>query len=313
MRAIWLKNMDTGATWDLLPQNPYPKATGWDGCPLLGIGGMGYSQDITQNQVGVDYFVSKISTKNSDVTGTFLFWDDSHLEAFQNFVGDFRKQLMLFYSPSGEYEFGDQISENNIYRKPVIISKVSKTEKTEQGVYECGVTFSTQSDVWKRYVVYEKENVSAVGEPLVYPYTYTYVYGGRDTFEIDIPNYGRETGCKITITNTGDNVLDDIEWYLDSSYVDDYGVQHTDTQRSKWLLGLRQGDKLEVDSNATTQQASVIYNINGTSQNVVSAQEPSWDYINFVQLPHGQNRFVFYAAQNKVNVKFEYWEQKELI
>ncbi len=310
MRSIWLKNIDTGATWDLLPQNPYIKD---GGCPLLSVGGLGYSQDITQNQIGVDYFVSKVSSKNNTVTGTFLFWGDEHLENFQNFVGDFRKQLVLFYAPKGDLEVGDQISEDLVYRKNVIISQVGKTEKTTAGVYECAVTFVPQSDVWKRKVVYEKEEVTMVGEPLVYPYTYPYVYGDKDTFSIDIDNYGRETGCKITITNTGDKVLGNVEWYLDSSYVDDYGVQHTDTQRSKWLLGLRQGDKLVVDSNATTQQAIVVYSLDGTSQNVVSAQEPSWDYINFVQLPHGHNKFVFFAEQNNVSVRFEYYEQKELI
>ena len=67
-----------------------------------------------------------------------------------------------------------------------------------------------------------------------------------------------------------------------------------------------------VDSNPITQEAKVNYSDN-TSQSVVDLQEPSWEYINFITIPHGKNRIVFYVENKDIDITFTYREQKEII
>ena len=315
-----MQNPDTKEIWDLLPDNPYN--TG-GGCAFLDIAGMGYSQSVTQEQVEVDYFISAIATANQDITGTLYFNGDEHIENFQNYIGDFRKQFLLYYSPSAEYEPYDYIS--SPYYKNVTISKVEKTEKDEYGWYTCSVTISTQSDVWKRDVYYQfptADEMKAVGNAHIYPYTYEeidggYTLGGRNVYSLDIPNEGREVGCIISVTNNADTPISSIEWFLDNTYTDYNGIQQTSTQRAKWYtqdsdVVLQNGYELYVDSNPLTQEAKVNYN-DGTSQSVVAYQEPSWDYINFIRIKHGDNRLVLYVDTTDVTISITYTEQKEII
>lgn len=312
-RRIWLKNPETGAIWDLLPDNPRDTERG---CAFLSIAGMGYEQSVTQEQVEVDYFISQIQSKNHSVTGELYFNGDEHLQNFQAFVGDFRKQFLLYYSPSGEYEPYDQIS--SPYYKAVTISKVDKSEKDQYGWYVCQATFSTQADVWKRDIYYSIEGaLENVGEALVYPYTYEYVLGGRDIYTIDIPNNGRETGCIITIKNKSGTPISQLEWFIENTIIDYYDNEQTTVQRSKWFttntdVTLGKKYELYVDSNPVTQEAKVNYP-DGTSQSVVAWQEPSWEYINFVRIKHGQNRLVFYVENPDVDISVMFQEQKELI
>lgn len=313
MRQIWLKNPETGTIWNLLPDDPYNVDSG---VSMLRMSGMGYEQTVTQEQVEIDYFISQIESKNKSITGTFYFNGDEHLENFQKYIGDFRKQFMLYYSPDGEYEPYDQIS--SPYYKPIIISKLEKSEKDEYGWYECAVTFSTQADVWKRDIFYSiSGELTNSGEALVYPYIYPYVLGGKDLYAIEIPNDGRETGCVITIKNNNEAPISQLEWFIDNVIVDYYGNELSTTQRSRWFTSntdvtLGEGYELYVDSNPVTQEAKVNYP-NGTSQSVVAWQEPSWEYINFVRIKHGKNRIVFYIENPNVDITVAYQEQKEII
>ena len=312
MRKIWLQKIDTGEIWDLLPTNPYNNNT-WQGSPLLSIKGMGYKQTITQNQVDTEYFISKISTANVSITGTMWFRDDEHIKEFQDYIGDFRNQLYLYYSPSGEYEPYDPISAP--YYKKVIITQADKGEMTEFGDYEIPITFATQDDVWNKDVLYVVPDLVNVGDALVYPYTYTYVYGGRSIFSIEEENKGREVGCIVKIKNNSQNtLLSNIEYFIERDYIDYYGVrhEHADVQRSKWNLSLPPLSELVIDSNPLTQEAKVVYN-DGTSQSVVDLQEPDWNYINFIRVMHGKFKIVFYIENPDVDITFSYREQKELI
>lgn len=311
MRNIWLENIETGATWDLLPKDPYITD---GGCPMVLISGMGYSQDVTQNQVGVKYFISQISTKNTKPTGTLIFQNDQHIARFRDFVGDFRKQIRLYYSPDGQFEVGDQISA--IFNKKVALSDFNKGEMERTGIYKIPVTFTPQEDVWSRDFIY-RVNVDTTeqGEPLIYPYTYPYMFGGRSAIQIEIPNSGRETGCIVSLKNKSGTQIRNVEWFCDHISTNQYNIEKVDTQRAKFYVSLSTDTEFVVDSNALTQEATVKNLTEGTSQSVVSQQEPSWKYINFIQLKHGTNRFIFYVdnIQNEIELTVTYTEQKEII
>ena len=314
---MWLRNPITKEDWDLLPDNPRLIE---NGCALLSVKGLGFEQIVTQEQVDVDYFISSVKSANKAITGILYFNGDQHVRNFQEYVGDFRRQFLLYYSPDGEFEANDKIS--SIYYKPVIISQVDKTEKNEYGWYDCSCSFIPQSDVWKRDVYYVLERKENVGEALVYPYTYEYVYGGRNIYSIELgANNGRDVGCLIKITNLSDMPISNFEWFIENTVTDYYNNPIQSTQRSKWSFNssgtnvavtLQPNYVLYVDSNPTTQEAKVIYT-DGTSQSVVNWQEPSYSYINFVQIKHGQNRFVFYCENENVKIELIYQEQKEII
>ena len=136
-------------------------------------------------------------------------------------------------------------------------------------------------------------------------------------YAIDIPNSGRETGCLIKIKNRSDRDIRQVEWFIDHTYVDEYNVEHKETQRAKWYtenadIVLKKDYELYVDSNPITQEARVNYP-DRTSQSVVRWQEPSYDYINFIRIKHGANLIVFYIDGDNVDISVTYREQKELI
>lgn len=363
MRQMWLEKKDTKLIWNCLPDNPY-KTEG--GCLFGNPQGLGYQQEITQNQIDVDYFISNIKSLNQEVIVEAYFNGNEHLSNFVDFIGDFSAPMYLYYSPDGSIQPYDQIS--NPYYKPVVISTFEKSEMNTAGWYVCQIKFTSQSDVWRKDYTYSvklkesdfeassyqevsslliAENVGKVihyiGEDspsrnlkkdhyyriittgtnviytedigfnkLFYPYTYPYVFGGTNTLAISIDNKGRETGCIVKITNTGDTPISDIEWFAEHTVVDRYGNANTTPQRAKFFTTLRKGYTMYVDSNSTTQEAMVIYP-NDTSQSVVNQQEPSWDYINFVRLKHGTNRFVFYVANRNVDIRIQYAELKEVV
>lgn len=312
MRQMWLQNPQTKAIWNLLPDDPWNIE---NGCPFISIKGMGFEQEIKQEQVEIDYFISEISSKNKPVTGILYFRGTQHVKNFQEFIGDFRRQFKLFYSPDGEYKPYDPISP--VFYKYVTIGSVDKTEINQYGWYECSTTFSTQSDVWKKDVSFFIHGTKDIGDALVYPYSYKYLYGGRSLYSIEFDNTGRETGCVVEIKNIGTSAFTEIEWFIENTYIDENGIEQTDVQRSKWYtqdnnLTLEPNYILTVNSNPTSQEAKVTLT-DGTSQSVITLQEPSWEYINFVRVMNGKNKIVFYVDSPEVDISFSYNEQKELI
>lgn len=307
MRSMWLEKPDTKLIWDCLPKNPY-NTNG--GCMFANPSGLGYSQEISQNQIDVDYFIKNIKSLNQTVNVEAYFNGDEHLTNFVNFIGDFTQPMTLYYCPDGSIEPYDQISRP--YYKQVVISGFEKGEKNTAGWYVCKIEFTSQSDVWRKDYEY-KATVSEqqVGEPLFYPYEYPYNFGGTNTLVINVDNAGRETGCVVKIKNNDSTAISNPEWFCEHIVIDKYGNQITEVQKGKFFVSLAENAELYVDSNSTTQQAKVINNNN--EENVAYAQEPSWDYINFVKLKHGTNRFVFYVNLSSVTITIDYAQLKEVI
>lgn len=307
MRCMWLEKTDTKLIWDCLPKNPY-KTNG--GCMFANPSGLGYAQEISQNQIDVDYFIKSIKSQNQTVNVEAYFNGDEHLANFVNFIGDFSQPMRLYYSPDGSIEPYDQISRP--YYKSVVISDFEKSEKNAAGWYVCKLKFTSQSDVWRKDYEYSATvDGTQVGSPLVYPYEYPYQFGGTNTLVINVDNEGRETGCIVRIKNNSSATLANPEWFSEHIVIDRYGNENTEVQRGKFYVSLAQNAELYVDSNATTQQAKVVNNNN--DENVAYLQEPSWDYINFIKLKHGTNRFVFYVNQANITVVVDFAELKEVV
>lgn len=319
MRSMWLEKksiargqVSTDIIWDCLPKNPY-ETTG--GCFFAKPSGIGYEQDISQKQVDVDYFVNKIQTTNQEVTVQAYFNGVEHLSNFVNFVGDFEEQMLLYFSPDGSIQPGDRISKP--YYKPVVISKFDRGEMNEMGMIVCNVSFKPQSDVWRKDYQEKQEGITeSSASSLTYPYTYPYVFDEQNVLSLSVENGGRETGCVVRIKNNSSSPLSDIGWTVTRTVVDKYGNAVEEVQRARFFVALSTGDEIYVDSNSTTQEAKVVQGsgtVNETEESVVSLQEPSWDYINFVRIKHGTNRFIFNIEDANVDIEVDYSELKEVI
>lgn len=309
MRCMWLEKNRTGLIWDCLPPNPY-SITG--GCMFANPSGLGYQQEISQSQIDVDYFINSIKSLNQSVIVEAYFNGDEHLQNFTIFIGDFTEPMRLYYSPDGKIQPYDQISKP--YYKPVVLSKFEKGEKNTAGWYVCKLEFTSQSDVWRKDYKYSfNANGTTISTaPLVYPYEYPYEFRGRNTAVINVDNGGRETGCIVKLRNKGASSIVSPEWFSEHVIIDKYGNKETEVQKSKFNIILAQNYELYVDSNATTQQSKVIRSDN-SEESVSHLQEPSWEYINFIKLMHGTNRFVFYVDTNNIDVSIEYAELKEVV
>lgn len=308
MRQMWIEKKSTGEIWNCLPENPYSTS---GGCFFAHPTGLGYEQDISQKQVNVDYIIDHIKTVNQDVVVEAYFNGVEHLENFTKFVGDFEEQFLLYYSPDGSIEPYDMVSKP--YYKPIIISKVGRGEMNSAGFIVCDISLKTQSDVWRKDYIYTIERTDSSSlQTLEYPYTYPYRIDGEDFLAISIENSGRETGCVVEVKNVSQDNATNPWWSSTRIIVDKYGNTIEEAQKAKFYVTLTENDTLYVDSNDTTQEAKVIFS-DATSESVVSLQEPSWEFINFIRLKHGTNRFVFDVSGKDLSIKIKYAELKEVI
>jgi len=303
MRQIWLVNPEKKTKWNLSPE---------DTRGSVGImykpKGMGYQSTTTTKQINFYYFLSEITSKNTSISGTLIFTDDDALKRFKNFVGDFSTTLELHYSPDGSIIADDMLSAS--WFKEIVITKFDMSEKSANGCYEIPVTFQTLSDVWKRYNAIRSTEVkvetSGQGS---YPYFFEYTYDGVARVAVDIVNNGHEVGCVVNIKNVNSDIIINPEWLVQ------YSNDSTE-QRAKYLVYLDKGEEIKIDSGDLTQSATFV-STSGAENDINQQQEPSWDFINYVRLKNGTNRFIFLFNANTVeskdlNISVSYIEQTEI-
>lgn len=86
-----------------------------------------------------------------------------------------------------------------------------------------------------------------VGDPHTYPFIYPYFYQSERKLYLNVLNDGERIGCKVAVTNKGQNALERIEWMATAGSVRQY---------AKWLagIGLAPDRTIVVDSNPSTQK-----------------------------------------------------------
>jgi len=303
MRQIWLVNPTKKTKWNLSPDD----TTGSVGI-LYKPKGMGYQSNLTTKQINFYYFLSEITSENTNIYGTLIFTDDDALKRFKNFVGDFSTTLELHYSPDGSVVADDIYTPS--WFKEVIITSFDVSEKNANGVYEIPIKFQTLSDVWKRYSVIRSTEIKLESSGQnSYPYFFKYNYGGGSKIAVDINNNSHEVGCVVSIKNISSDILVSPEWL----------VQYSDgstEQMAKFLVYLDKGQEIKIDSNDLSQSATFISST-GSETDINQQQEPSWDYINYIRLKNGKNRVIFLLNSNTVeskdiSVSISYTEQTEI-
>lgn len=308
IRRFWLRDPETNHRWNLTPDNPHSVL---GGSALVNPVGLGFEQTVEQTQIDLEYFVNQIKSKNTNLTGTVLFFGDKHIDNFRSFIGDFRKQFEFHYSPDGSIISEDMVTPS--WYKPVVLTLFQKTERNASGVYEIGIRFTTQADAWKRANRLKYSGVVPIGEAHVYNFFYNFFYGGKSVLATDIENFGSETSTIVRISNIGSvgNIINP-EWTVEHIYTNALGNETIDRQRARFNVTVRPESMLEVDSNPLTQHAFVFTGSN--VENVKNLEEPDYAFIGYVTLRHGHNRVIFNInVPENADIKISYDEVSEVV
>lgn len=125
---------------------------------------------------------------------------------------------------------------------------------------------------------------------------------------LNVFNQGEKIGCVVEIKNKGGVALEQLEWMIDSD--------NNRRQYSRWLYGTTklEPDRLFiVDSRPLTFRAEIEY-LDNPPFNAVNFQDPNPQYINFVNIWSGDNRFIFNLGPiDDVEVTVSYSEQRRIM
>lgn len=298
MRQFWLENAK-GKLWNLTPKNPYVKKSSFFGNPS----GLGIQTKISSYEVGNTCFIEEVETQAQTISGDLYFSDYEHFVSFVDFIGNVNTKtpMKLYYSSSG-YSY-DNASESEWY-KLVLINELKKGEiDYKTGFLKCEIKFACMSR-WKKDKQITLE-LDRYGEPLVYPYTYPYYYGGSNNLAVDIDNEGNlPTSCIIKVEGVTDTPF--IRILQDGEII----------EQAKYNLIIKEGSYLLIDSSPDKQEASLytVLNDEYIREDVYYIGEKDYTYSNFLTIPSGKSTLIFSAINTDFGkITISYSIQKELV
>ncbi len=299
--TLWLKN-DAGEVWNLRPQRLLREK---QASFFAALDGTGFETKLTFSRIKDDFIVTEDEPQQVTIKGTMYFRDPKHMAAFGDFVGDYSNVLRLYYDPEGRITPTMQLARP--WYKKVRITKLSSGEQdVKTGYWVCPMEFVPFSVMWRRDTTRASSVTTIKGEAHVYSYSYPYFYQAERRFYVNIENTGARIGCTVSIKNTGTAPLERLEWVASSG-------DHR--QYAKWMAGygLAPGRTLIVDSNPSSQRA-VIEIAPNSFEDVSDFQEPNPQYINFVELYHGDNQIVFNVGTvTDVEIEVTFIEQVRVL
>lgn len=299
--TIWFKNK-AGDLWNLRPASILETQ---DCSFLQGLDGTGFESKLTFARIKNDFIVTEEQPQQVPITGKMYFRNPEHLKRFGEFIGDYSNELQFFYDPTGKIDYRSQI--DRPWYKWVRINKLTGGEQdAKTGYWICKITLTPLSAMWRRDTTIASTVSQIVGEPHVYQYVYPYFYQSERKLYLEILNEGERIGCRVEIKNLQPSArVNSLEWVCSSGKRRQY---------AKWLedIGLAPGRTLVIDSTESNQEASIQYA--GVTDDVQDYQEPSPQYINFIELLPGNNQFVFNLGTIEgVEVKVSYTEQVRIL
>lgn len=298
--TLWLKN-EAGEIWDLRPAGLLKETYA---SFFATLDGTGFETKLTFASVKNDFIVTEENPQQVPIKGKMYFRNPQHMKWFGEFIGDYSKTVRLYYDPEGKIDPRSQL--DRPWYKLTRITKLSSGEQDKKtGFWICDMVFTPLSVMWRRDTTIASTASLVVGDPHVYPFVYPYFYQSERKLFLNVLNDGERIGCRVSITNKGAHALGTQEWTASNGDTRQY---------AKWLdgVGLASGRTLVVDSNPTTQEASVQYGEN--SDDVSDYQEPNPQYINFIELYPGNNQIMFnLGTVDDVEVEVTYTEQVRVL
>ena len=298
--TLWLKN-ENEDVWDLRPASLLSAAYA---SFFKDLDGTGFETKLSFARVKYDFVVTEETPQQVPIKGTMYFRDPLHMRRFGEFVGDYSKPVRIYYDPEGRIDPRSQI--DRPWYKIVRITKLSSGEQDKSGYWTCAMTFTPLSVMWRRDTTIASTTSLIVGDPHVFPYVYPYFYQSERKLYLGVLNDGERIGCRVSIKNTGASTLERLEWTASSGDI---------VQYAKWLsgIGLTAGRTLVVDSNPSTQEASVYFGEN-SKDDISDYQEANPQFINFIELYPGNNMVVFnLGTVDGVDIDVSYTEQVRVL
>lgn len=300
IRTCWAK-LENGLIWNFTSD-----MFKWTemGCFLSGLKGLGYENKLTVEVVGNDFITTERTPQQIIISGVLYFDSEDHLKQFDSLFNE--QVFKLYYDGSGKIDPQDQISAS--WYKEVEVTSFEVAEKKINGFYEVAVEFTPVSAKAKRDVFTATTIDGIVGNNLQYPAYYPYFYSSGQQLVADILNEGNKVGVVIKVKNTGTTDLEKVNFYVDSS--------NNTRQYASWLysaIKLEPNRTLTIDSRARTQEA-VVTTEAGESSDVRNYQHPNPQYINFVEIANGENKFIFdFGRINDIEVTIEIQEESGVL
>lgn len=135
--------------------------------------GLGFRKSNSYHRVGRRYILVDSQPDQISVDGSIAFLGDNPYEQYFNFVSFTQiTPLFLFYTPDPDMD-PSVYKSGRVYRLPVEISSISKSEIKEEGYLDCSITFQGLSP-WFQYVDLNNSNDVA---PLVWGITWGVRFG----------------------------------------------------------------------------------------------------------------------------------------
>ncbi len=273
------------------------------GCFATNIKGFGFENKQTIEVCGTDFISTEVEAVSIPITMDLYLTDQDRVREFDSLFNG--KLVKLYYDGSGFIDPQDQLSKC-WYRECELV-KIDKSEQLSNGFYLLSVTFNPKSSKAKRDVFSSSTVEGVVGNDLQYPFYYPYFYSSGQQLISEIVNEGNRVGVVITIKNTGSTSLEKVNFYVDSA--------NNVRQYASWLydaVKLEAGRTLIIDSRPRTQKAKVYYETN--ESDVLNYRHPNPQYINFVSLYNGNNKFVFdFGRTSDIEVTIEIQEESGVL
>lgn len=227
--TIWLKNSNEDI-WDLRPARGLREEYA---SYFSTLDGTGFETKLTVSRVKYDFIVTEETPQQVLIKGKMYFRNPLHLRRFGEFMGDYTQTVRLYYDPEGKIDPRSQI--DRPWYKTVKITKLSSGEQdAKTGFWICEMTFTPLSVMWRRDTTIASTTSLVVGDPHTYPFIYPYFYQSERKLYLNVLNDGERIGCKVAVTNKGQNALERIEWMATAGSVRQY---------AKWLARDRSGTR----------------------------------------------------------------------
>lgn len=268
IRRFRLSNSE-GASWDLNNFASFFHA----------IGGFGYQEGTQFEQIGANFLPLEELFAQGELTGSILFGGRDAYKNYRLFTRFVRAvPLTLTY----------QLDE--IYRVPVRLSQIEKSELNGGSALVCEVTFLATGFFYKS--VTKRSSTLYVGGK-IYPYTYPYAYAivSPNTLVIDSDSY-TDSPCKISIFGPCLNPI----W---KHYVNN----------ELYATGRYEGSLL-ADHKLVIDDTEIPYSITerGAADDIVADRYQLCDFTTerFFHLQHGSNRIsVIHDGLNDIKMTVE--------
>ena len=239
--------------------------------------GLGFSKSNSYHRVGSRYIRVDSQPDQISVEGKIAFTGEDPYGDYFGFVSFCQVEpLYLYYVPDPDLDPAFSTS-GRIYKLPVTVSKIEKSEILQEGYLDCAITFEALSP-WIRYV--DNDNRVNRVAPLVWGITWGIRFGTNPFREGIISDCNSSSPSILTIR--GPIINPSWELYADGNYISDGRFD-----LSQGDFTLTEDEELVIDNTVIPYTITKINTVTGAVEDVY--QKTDFTTARFIFLQPGQN------------------------